>query len=205
MKVVCKKVVGNVCGRWCISEKWWKEVKRRICRRSINIFRNYLGKWKEESVLVISFRICNCVLKSCFCDLHLNGLTDEVCGEANWKARVSTKIFKMKETSPILQKRIHLSEVETCERVIFFKSKSVLKPRFHNKVLDTLSEWYTSFKDLNKLGSVRSDPDDNQAIQYWMVPCSCTEAFWPPCPQQLMPRLTLTMEIYQVVASHAVC
>ena len=134
MKVVCKKVVGNVCGRWCISEKWWKEVKRRICRRSIiNIFHNHLGKWKEKSVLEISFRICNCVLKSCFSDLHLNGLTDEVCGEANWKARLSTKSFKNEGNLTHYSERIHVSEVETCgiaEEWYFFKSKLALNRGF---------------------------------------------------------------------------
>ena len=41
-------------------------------------------------------------------------------------------------------------------------------------------------------------------LEYWRVPCSCTDAFWPPCSQHLMSRLTLTMEIYPVVTSHAV-
>ena len=45
----------------------------------------------------------------------------------------------------------------------------------------SLSKQNTPLKDINPLESVRSDPDAYWAIQleYWTVPCSYTEAFWP--------------------------
>ena len=33
-------------------------------------------------------------------------------------------------------------------------------------------------------------------LEYWRVPCSCTDAFWPPCSQHLMSRLTLTLSLH---------
>ena len=44
-------------------------------------------------------------------------------------------------------------------------SESALKPRFRSKVLDSRSEQYTPHRDMNQLGSVRSDPGGNEAIQ----------------------------------------
>ena len=51
-------------------------------------------------------------------------------------------------------------------------TESALKPWFRSKVLDSRSEQHTPHRDMNQLGSVRSDPGGNEAIQleYRTVP-----------------------------------